>query len=514
MSAVPVVQSQMRRNNELFRFDRDGGLVPVVGSAASARGPHPAQLGEHFQRVQQAFQEDRLDQAELNRLDGLLRDGVSSDYMLDRFNRSHPIHYEARPGVAQSSDQQNVNRVNQPVAAAAAAAPSVELYSPEELDAMGAQDQSDADESEEEDAAVEAWLDEEEVRAEYRAIANFVHRKFYHVLNEAERDTPNAFQNVTAFIDAVPVIQLQRACIAELWSRGYDWFKTEQVIRFAANAEAAIELHSMRHAITPLSDEDRLLFLKLMIFKRGFNSALVTEVLPCFDAWPSEEITESMTQLLKSLRENPVDYVQEAALPLLNQFRWMHIPRPSQDISSEFIEKYMLPLLNTIRSDKLRCREFEQWIWFCRDSLILYPENAARRLVDRFPFTDVLQLFQKHNEGVQKRHTISFEEQHPHLFAIVDEAAPEDTEGTCVVCTVNFRRVCTIPCGHIVACGACTIQMMRQANEKQELVRCVMCKGVVNAWQPCFPDELIQSKQHAAAASAAAAAPADSAMSN
>jgi len=335
------------------------------------------------------------------------------------------------------------------------------------------------------------------------------------LMNEVERDLPRARERVVRFIQAVTPQMVRCACIVEVTVRNYDWFTLKNAVNTIKSMSDALCVVELWICEFDVSDRDRLSFLALALLRFGFQSRLVSALLPYFHTWPCQSSRNAMLTLLRDIdkAEGPQHKFHTLA-HIVNQFRWMHIPRITRDIDFDFISTFMLPILSFVPDDGSRRIAFEQWICSMRDSVVRFPEVAARRLTDAFPFTDLPNLFRMHNEGVNYRRGHSLDSAYEKVSQIKDEAAPADTPGTCLACTVNFRRVCQIPCGHIDLCGACTIEVMHEANNRGTLVKCSSCRAVVALWQPCYASNLVESVASAAASQPCAPASAAAAVSN
>jgi len=187
--------------------------------------------------------------------------------------------------------------------------------------------------------------------------------------------------------------------------------------------------------------------------------------------WPCDEDTA----FLGALMDIKPDANSETLCDMLERA----IPEGYQHMTAREIHRYLEPLWRRIQSVEFRTEVVLRYIatWFkeiptdAGDRLVLAVQSAANQ-------RRVIQAIIAHNKST------SFRAKRIHACVvrnasrIRDEVAPEDTpdDVTCIACKSNLRRICFIPCGHIVTCIECTAQCGPT---------CPMCRVPFTHAQPC-----------------------------
>ena len=51
------------------------------------------------------------------------------------------------------------------------------------------------------------------------------------------------------------------------------------------------------------------------------------------------------------------------------------------------------------------------------------------------------------------------------------------SEQLCVICVANPCNMVGIPCGHLVVCQSCSLELQRRSGETNEMLRCIACRS-------------------------------------
>ena len=51
------------------------------------------------------------------------------------------------------------------------------------------------------------------------------------------------------------------------------------------------------------------------------------------------------------------------------------------------------------------------------------------------------------------------------------------SEQLCIICVANPCNMVGIPCGHLVVCQSCSLELQRRSGETNEMLRCIACRS-------------------------------------
>jgi len=207
----------------------------------------------------------------------------------------------------------------------------------------------------------------------------------------------------------------------------------------------------------------------------GFVLAVVSDLVN----WPCEADTKFLGELMD------ITFKSETRGSLLRAFIEDKVPEGSQHMTPEQIDEFIAPLWSRIdiidfpfdlsRIDIMR-RYVLTWSTPITDSARHYllewchPSNYHYGVIET-----AIELQREAARSLNRRKRAQL---HAYGGTIKDkiaaDAAPVDT--CCVACLVNERRVCFVPCGHIVTCIECAPKCKQM---------CPMCRAPISIIQPC-----------------------------
>ena len=84
--------------------------------------------------------------------------------------------------------------------------------------------------------------------------------------------------------------------------------------------------------------------------------------------------------------------------------------------------------------------------------------------------------------NTQRRRSSSF------LPATQVEAASgsSPSEQLCVICKANPCNIIGIPCGHLLVCESCSLELQRRSGETNEMLRCIACRSECSFYRVFF----------------------------
>lgn len=201
--------------------------------------------------------------------------------------------------------------------------------------------------------------------------------------------------------------------------------------------------------------------------------SFLTIAMPDLLDWPCAADTAYVASLLTIL------WSDERAT-LLSLVLAERIPEGAQHMSYQDIRAFLEPLfaLLPIEADLLAVvtQFIDTWTRhipdIVRDCLVDLTDDADTQV----SIGEVVERQRQRVEFTEWRETVAAKRC---ARFVRDTLAPEDApdEVTCIACRSNLRRVCFVPCGHIVTCIECA----SQCNKK-----CPACRTAFTSAQPCI----------------------------
>jgi len=207
----------------------------------------------------------------------------------------------------------------------------------------------------------------------------------------------------------------------------------------------------------------------------AIRAVFLFAAVPYLVHWPCEADTAFLGALLNDI---PSDRERTETLGCLLEDK---VPEGAQHMSYQDIHQFLDPLFQRLPDNHERgaaaIRYIQTWSIpisdAVRDHLMLRTTQSQRTRSALAKTID--------EQRIRAKSTLSRKRARDARYAshIQDAVAPEDApdDATCVACRSNLRRVCFVPCGHIVACIACAAQ----CNNK-----CPMCRAPIVHSPPCI----------------------------
>ena len=60
------------------------------------------------------------------------------------------------------------------------------------------------------------------------------------------------------------------------------------------------------------------------------------------------------------------------------------------------------------------------------------------------------------------------------------------SEQLCVICKANPCNIIGIPCGHLLVCESCSLELQRRSGETNEMLRCIACRSECSFYRVFF----------------------------
>ena len=60
------------------------------------------------------------------------------------------------------------------------------------------------------------------------------------------------------------------------------------------------------------------------------------------------------------------------------------------------------------------------------------------------------------------------------------------SEQLCVICKANPCNIIGIPCGHLLVCESCSLELQRRSGETNEMLRCIACRSECTFYRVFF----------------------------
>ena len=203
--------------------------------------------------------------------------------------------------------------------------------------------------------------------------------------------------------------------------------------------------------------------------------SFLTIAMPDLLDWPCAADTAYVASLLGILSGESGERTTLLSLVLAER-----IPEGAQHMSYQDIRAFLEPLvaLLPIEADLLAviAQFIDTWTRhipdIVRDCLVDLTEDADTQA----SIGEAVERQRQRVEFTEWRETVAAKRC---ARFVRDTLAPEDApdEVTCIACRSNLRRVCFVPCGHIVTCIECASQCDKT---------CPVCRAAVTSAQPCI----------------------------